>query len=286
MVSLGHKREMDKTIKWKSEKHMCVHEKDGLVYLTFPSFDKFSWLINGFSTRAGGVSEGYLASLNLSLNQNEPREVTLENYRRISRAIGFQIEDLVLTQQTHTANVIRVHAADRGAGITRPLPWHDVDGMVTDSPDTVLTLFTADCVPLFFVDPVHRAIGVAHSGWRGTAAHIGAVTVRRMTAEFGTRPSDMFAAIGPSICRDCYEVSADVAGHFPDAFAQPGRPRHFQLDLQGANRQILRDAGIPDSHIADAGLCTACNPELLFSHRASGGKRGLLAGFLAVKRPA
>lgn len=262
---------------------MRVHEKGGVVYLTFPSFDDFPWLIHGFSTRIGGVSRGYLASLNLSLNQDEPRDMTLENYRRISGALGFRMEDLVLTQQTHTANVIRVTASDRGAGITRPLPWHDVDGLVTDSPDTVLTLFTADCVPLFFVDPVHRAIGVAHSGWRGTAAHIGEVTAARMAAEFGSRPSDMFAAIGPSICPDCYEVSGEVAAHFPDEFVSPGRPGHFQLDLQEANRKILRDAGIPDAHIADAGLCTACNPELLFSHRASGGKRGLLAGFLAVR---
>ena len=201
------------------------------------------------------------------------------------------MEDIVTSDQTHTANVRLVTEEDRGNGITKPRPYTDVDGMITNVPGLVFATFYADCVPLYFIDPVHRAIGLSHSGWRGTVAKIGEVTVRRMQEEFGSDPSEIYGAVGPSICQDCYEVSEDVIEQFRAAFPQDkwdalfyGKPDgKYQLDLWEANHQIMLGAGLKEEHISMPNLCTCCNPEFLFSHRASHGRRGNLGAFLGIR---
>ncbi len=267
-----------------------------------------------FTTRLGGTSRGEYASLNLAFNRGDEQERVLENYRRVGEALGITPEDMVCTHQTHTANIRRVYREDGGKGILRPRDYTDVDGLVTDQPGLALACFFADCVPLYFVDPVRRAIGLAHSGWRGTAAGMGARMTERMAAEFGSRPEDLRAAIGPSICRDCYEVGDEVAQAFAEAMERiPGRERlleqirlggfyrsglsglpqvilpgrregKYQLDLWLANLLILAGAGIPLERIEVTDLCTCCNPEYLFSHRASGGRRGALGAFLMLRK--
>ena len=157
-------------------------------------------------------------------------------------------------------------------------------------PGVVLTTFYADCVPLYFVDPVRKAIGLSHSGWRGTVGRIGQITVEKMTQEYGTRPEDLTVAIGPSICRSCYEVSEDVIEQFRQNFSEGLWEKlydikengKYQLDLWEANRQILLEAGVSQERILTPGLCTCCNPSFLFSHRASKGQRGNLAAFLEL----
>lgn len=176
----------------------------------------------------------------------------------------------------------------QGKGILRERDYQDVDGMVTDVPGLVLVTFYADCVPLYFVDPVHRAIGLAHSGWRGTAGRMGERMVEAMGRQFGSRPEDIRAAIGPSICRDCYEVSEDVAAQFMEMLggdvAVPGeKAGKYQLDLWLANELILRQAGILPEHLEVTDICTCHNSGYLFSHRASGGWRGSLGAFLMLK---
>lgn len=136
--------------------------------------------MHAFSTRLGGVSEGIYSSMNLSFTRGDKEEAVKENYKRMADAAGFDMNDIVTSDQTHTANVRLVTEKDRGNGITRPRPYTDVDGMITNVPGLVLATFYADCVPLYFIDPVHRAIGLSPSGWRGTVAKIGAVTVRRI----------------------------------------------------------------------------------------------------------
>ena len=174
-------------------------------------------------------------------------------------------------------------------GITRPSVYDDdIDGLATDIPGIALVTFYADCVPLYFVDPVHRAIGLAHSGWRGTVAGMGACMVRYMQEHLNSRPEELVAAIGPSICVDCYEVSEEVAEQFREGFPedvlQPGKaPGKYQLDLWKANQSILLRAGISPEHMAVTNVCTCHNPEYLFSHRASHGQRGNLAAFLMLK---
>ncbi len=270
-------------------KRHCVRNEDGtdLEYLTFPLLDKTEAVRHLFSTRIGGVSEGEYASMNFSIARGDREEAVLENYKRIAGILGCDINDMVASHQTHTTNIRRVTGADRGKGISRERDYENVDGLMTDEPGIVLVTYYADCVPLYFVDPVHRAIGLAHSGWRGTAERMGECMVRAMQDAFGSRPEELYAAIGPSICRDCYEVSEDVALRFADmgeAVLLPGKaPGKYQLDLWLANERILEQAGIPGKQIAVTDLCTCHNSEFLFSHRASGGKRGNLGAFLMLK---
>ena len=279
-------------IKWhqENEPRMHVNTREGVTYLTSPEFDRLPGVVHAFSTRLGGVSEGIYSSMNLSFTRGDKDEAVRENYRRLADAVGFKMEDIVTSDQTHTANVRLVTEEDRGNGITKPRPYTDVDGMITNVPGLVLATFYADCVPLYFIDPVHRAIGLSHSGWRGTVAKIGEVTVRRMQEEFGSDPSEIYGAVGPSICQDCYEVSEDVADAFKEAF--PGHADEilldkkngkYQLDLWGANEIVLTEAGVLKEKIAVTNICTCCNPDLLFSHRASHGKRGNLGAFIYLR---
>ena len=229
--------------------------------------------------------------MNVSFTRGDREEAVRENYRRLGEAIGFDCESLVCSDQTHTTNIRVVTEADRGRGFVRPKDYRDVDGMITNVPGLTLATFYADCVPLYFVDPVKRAIGLSHSGWRGTVGKIGKKTVERMEETYGSDPVDIRAVIGPSICQDCYEVSGDVIDEFRQAFFEESWPDlyyakangKYQLNLWKANELIFREAGILSEHIAVTDLCTCCNPGLLFSHRASHGRRGNLGAFLMLK---
>ena len=192
---------------------------------------------HGFSTRLGGVSEGCFSSLNLGFHRGDREEAVQENFRRIAASMGVRCEDMVLSRQTHTTNVWVVTEEDRGMGMTCSMEYskrasenpgrsasggfqleangklEGVDGLVTNIPGICLVTFYADCVPLFFVDPVKKVIGLSHSGWRGTVGKIGRVTVELMQQQYGCEPCDILAAVGPSVCRDCYEVSGDAVSY-------------------------------------------------------------------------
>lgn len=279
-------------IRWNPAERpaMNIKENKGVTYLTYPALEELSGFVHAFSTCLGGVSEGIYSSMNLSFTRGDDENSVMENYRRLAEAVGFSVENIVTSDQTHTANVRVITEADRGNGITKPRPYTDVDGMITNVPGLVLATFYADCVPLYFIDPVRKAIGLSHSGWRGTAAHIGAVTVRRMQEEYGSLPEDIYGAIGPSICQECYEVSEDVILEFQKTFPEQSwrdlfyrkENGKYQLNLWEANRQIMLEVGLIEEHISLPGLCTCCNPEFLFSHRASRGKRGNLGAFLGI----
>lgn len=273
------------------EEKLNINRCKEVVYLTFPALTRIPGLIHGFSTRLGGVSEGACTSMNLSFSRGDQEEKVRENYRRIAGAIGFSVASIVCSDQTHTANVRVVSSRDCGYGITREKPYQDVDGLLTNEPGVTLTTFYADCVPLYLVDPVKRVIGLSHSGWKGTAAKIGKVTVEAMIREFGSNPQDIYGAIGPSICPDCYEVSRDVAEVFRRVYTKEqcqvmikdNGTGKYQLDLWQACVYNFLEAGILEKHISRPNLCTCCNPKVLFSHRASQGKRGNLAAFMMLK---
>lgn len=267
-----------------------INEKDGVVFLTFPKLAK-AGVRHGFSTRIGGVSEGCLASMNLSFTRGDDPEKVRENFRRIGRAIGFPSEDLVLSSQIHETRIRKVTKKDRGDGILRDtVPG--IDALITDEPGIPLYTSYADCVPLLFFDPEHRVIGMAHSGWRGTVQKIGKKFVRYMEEHYESRPEKVIAAIGPSICRSCYEVGEEVAEAFRNVFAGAEIPLimdkkangKYQLDLWKANERILLEAGIEKANLDITDLCTCCNSELLFSHRASCGHRGNLGCFMYLDR--
>ncbi len=259
-----------------------------LEYLTFPALERTGVAGHLFSTRTGGVSRGIYQSMNLSFTRGDDDEAVAENYRRIGRVLGCAPERMVASHQTHTTNIRPVTEEDCGKGIVRERDYEDVDGLITDRPGVCLVTYYADCVPLYFVDPVKRAVGLAHSGWRGTVKRMGECMVRKMQEVFGSEPSNLTAAIGPSICGECYEVSEDVASQFTAQFAgtevvSPGAaPGKYQLDLWLANKLILMQAGIPEEQISVTDICTCHNPDYLFSHRASHGQRGNLAAFLYI----
>ena len=259
--------------------------------LHFPLLDQTGIVEHCFTTRMGGVSEDIFSTMNLSFARGDKEEAVLENYRRLGEAMGVSPQDFVCTDQTHTTNVLRVGKKDCGNGVTKPRSYTDVDGLVTNEPGVVLSTFFADCVPLYFVDPVHRAIGMSHSGWRGTVGRMGARTLEKMQEEFGTQAKDVFAAVGPSICQECYEVSRDVAeefqkefkGHESEILIDKGKDK-FLLDLWKCNEIVMLEAGILKGHLAVTNICTCCNPTLLFSHRASKGRRGNLGAFIYKKK--
>lgn len=259
-----------------------------LEYLVFPKLEETGVVQHLFTTRTGGVSSGIYATMNLSFSRGDEPLNVMENYRRIGEVLGTDPEHMVASRQTHTTNIHLVTEKDCGNGIGRTSSYEDIDGLATDVPGIALVTYYADCVPLYFVDPVHRAIGLAHSGWRGTVAGMGACMVQFMQEHFHSRPEELVTAIGPSICADCYEIGEEVAeqfrGHFPEEVVEKGKaPGKYQLDLWQANRSILLNAGVLPEHIAVTDICTCHNPEYLFSHRASHGQRGNLAAFLMLK---
>lgn len=263
-------------------------EEKGLVYLTFPSFTQTGIVSHLFTTRMGGVSKGIFSSLNLSFTRGDEEEAVRENYRRVAAVLGCEAEDFVCSDQTHTTNIRKVTRTDCGKGVVYPKDYQDIDGLVTDEPGIVLSTFYADCVPLYFVDTKKKVIGLAHSGWRGTVGRIGSKMLQMMQEEYGCKSEDILAAIGPSICRDCYEVSQDVADIFKEEFGEDvltkGKvPGKYQLDLWMSNELVLQQAGLSGEQITVTDICTCCNPSLLFSHRASAGKRGNLGAFLMLK---
>ncbi len=260
-------------------------------YLEFPLLKESGLVAHAFSTRLGGVSTGEFATMDFSVSRGDPKELVRENYRRMAKAIGVDPDRIVLSYQTHTTNVRRVTEADAGKGVLRERDYRDVDGLITNVAGITLVTFYADCVPLYFLDPVHRAIGLSHSGWRGTVARMGRKTLEAMSREFQTDPADVLCCIGPSICQDCFEVGAEVIAEFKEAFDEKHWSALFyakengkyQLDLWKANEIVLLEAGVRPEHLEITDLCTRCNPDYLFSHRAHGSRRGNLAAFLCLK---
>lgn len=260
-------------------------------YITFKKLDEIDFINHGFSTRLGGVSTGIYSSMNLTFTRDDNPECVSENFRIIGNALNIRPEDMVYAMQTHTANVMEVNESHKGMGVTIDRNFSDIDGLVTNIPGVALLTSYADCVPLFFVDPVNKAIGLSHSGWRGTVNNIAGNTINKMAALYNSEPTDIIAFIGPSICCDCYEVSEDVAEEFAKAYGDKvfddilyvkdnGK---FKLDLWNANYHNFLNSGLKPENIGITDICTCCNKDLLFSHRATKGKRGGLCGFLQIK---
>ncbi len=246
---------------------------------------------NGFSTRIGGVSSGIYESMNLSFTVGDNADNVRSNFEIIGAAMGISTENMVYSKQTHTTNVMRITSEHKGMGIHRERSFDNIDGLITNEPGVCLVTSYADCVPLFIVDTKNKAIGLSHSGWRGTVGDIASETIRRMNEEFGSNPSDICAFIGPSICHNCYEVGDDVAGEFIskygidvfDSILYPKDNGKYKLNLHEANLRNFINAGVLEQNIAITDICTCCNPKLLFSHRASKGKRGGLCGFFMIR---
>ena len=264
-------------------------------YISFPAFELFDGLICGFSTRLGGVSRGCFASMNLGFARGDSEENVMENYRSLCKNLGIVPERLVFTDQVHNTVVRRASAADCGKGMIYQRDYSGVDGHITNEPNVPLLVFGADCVPIFLYDQAEHAIGAVHAGWKGTAGKIAAAAVRRMEESFGSRANNIVAVIGPSIGPECYEVGREVADVFCQAFyntekivqkkqeSADNESEKYMLDLWEANRHVLMEAGVLSENIFISGLCTMCRQDLFFSHRATNGKRGSMAGFIMLR---
>ncbi|MBQ7358622.1 MAG: peptidoglycan editing factor PgeF [Lachnospiraceae bacterium] len=260
-----------------------------IPYITFSVFDRFKGQMQAiFTTRLGGVSTGDCASLNLSFTRGDQPDAVLENFKLVGQELGIELTQFVCSMQTHTTNIRQITQKDAGKGVVKDLDYENIDGLITNEPGLCLSLFYADCVPVYFYDPVNRAIGVAHSGWKGTVGQISAKMLMHMKLAFGTNPKEVYVAIGPSICQGCYEVSEDVALEFQKVYrtdsilAKGKAEKKYQLNLWEAISQTLLLSGVLEDHIQRPDICTCCNPEIFFSHRASGGKRGNLGAFMML----
>ncbi len=259
-------------------------EKNGVPF--YAPFSKVSFCAAAITTREGGVSKGHLASLNLGTRCGDSEENVRENLRRVAEAVGFDPEKTVLTNQKHTKNVRRVYKEDAGVGILSPRFPEGVDAIITDEMDLPLLAYFADCVPVLFCDRETHAVGVCHSGWRGTVQKIAGAVVREMQKEFGTKPENLYAVIGPHIGKCCFEVDEPVHLAFLAAFPKEGgfsaqRGEKYHIDLTGAIVKTLEDAGV--SHIEAMENCTVCESETFFSHRKTGGRRGCFGAVIVRK---
>lgn len=261
--------------------------ENAVGYLTFKHFEKFDFLKHGFSTRLGGISENEFFSMNLGFNRGDKIENVSENYHLICKAIGMPFESLVASSQDHKTYIRVVTEKDKGVGIYRPKDMESVDALLTNIPGISLVTYYADCVPLFFLDPRLKVIGLAHAGWRGTVAKIGEKMINKMQELYACKASDVIVGIGPSIGPCCYEVDLPVAKQFQELselntekFITDSGNEKYKVNLWETNKQILLNAGVLESNIYVTDMCTNCMHDLLISHRKTGGKRGTMAAIM------
>ena len=253
-----------------------------LEYLHAPSITA----AHCFTTRFGGVSEGHLASMNIGPSRGDSPENLLKNYEILGNAIGFDPKNAVLTKQTHTDIIRVVTKEDAGTGLYKPA-FPPCDGLVTNTPGLALVVFTADCTPILFFDPVTGAVGAAHAGWRGTAADIAGKTVRAMVSVFGCDAANIRAAIGPNIGQCCFQTDMDVPQGMIDAFGEDANPyirsenEKYYVNLKEINALALRRAGV--GHIEISTACTMCEHTRFWSHRFTRGQRGSQGAIIVCK---
>jgi polyphenol oxidase len=266
-----------------------IHNKNSLIYLTIPAFDSTGMVKHCFTTRQGGVSQGIYNNLNTSLVKNDVRGNVLENLERVCSAIGVDCNKLVFSHQVHGDTIRVVTEADLGKGITIDSDIEEVDALITNVPGVPMITFYADCVPVFILDPVKKAVGLAHSGWKGTTLKIAVKTIQKMSELYGTNPKDCLIGIGPSIEMKCFEIKEDAAALFKQSFnnweefMKKKDEEHYSADLWLAIKLMLRSIGVQEKNITTSGLCTCCNEELFFSHRRDKGATGSLSSIIEIR---
>ena len=273
-----------------------LNRNNGVEYLTYSRLENIPFIKHAFSTKEGGVSEGIFSTMNLSFTRGDDIDKVKENYRRFFDAVGFALNNMVMSDQIHETDIMKIDEKkineinEESKGIEDRV-CKNIDGLITNLPNVPLVTFYADCVPLYFVDTVNKAIGLSHSGWRGTVKGMGIKTVEAMVREYGSNPENIVAVVGPSICQDCYEVSKEVVDEFHKEYydkfdvssiyyeKENGK---MQLNLCEANRQILLLAGLKSENIVISNVCTSCHSDLLFSHRKTNEKRGNLIAVMEI----
>lgn len=257
--------------------------------LEYYQFNKLKDLRHCFSTRLGGVSERCYSSLNLGFRNDEITNV-IENYRIMCNAIGCDYRTTVWTRQVHEDKILDVTNEDCGKGLLKPRQIEGYDGIITNCPDVTLVGFSADCVLIYFYDPLKKVIAISHSGWRGTVKSIGSKTVEKMVADYGCNRENIIACISPAIGKCHFQIDMPVVEAFrneydwADMFIEPDKENEgkFYMDLHGINEEILVRCGVKRDNIENSRICTMCDPERFYSHRLMGNERGSMAGFLSL----
>lgn len=269
---------------------MKINQAGSLEYVTFDNLEKTGIVKHCFSTRKGGVSEGYYATMNMGFQRGDKRENVQKNYEILCKEIDVDYRNLVLGAQKHTTNIRVVTEQDKGKGIVKQSDIDFTDGMITNKKQIALTVFGADCVPIFFVDTVKKAIGVCHAGWRGTVNGIVLEVLKKLKQNYDCQPKDIVVAIGPSIGQCCFQVDDPVVKefrqklNFANDVIQPDKEDgRYKIDLWKTNAMLLKSAGVLQQNIEIAYLCTKCNHELFYSHRVTQEKRGIMVGILELK---
>lgn len=263
--------------------------QNGVTFLAVEGIEAAGRVAHGFSTRLGGVSQGMWDSLNLGVSRGDDPDHVRENYRRFLTAIGADGQVIAMSHQVHGGEVHTVTTAD-----LRTDPYdkveYEADGLMTDLPGVTLLVYSADCIPVLFYDPVRRVAAAVHAGWRGTAAGIVDNAVARMKDVYHSRPEDILAAIGPGVCSSCFETHEDVPNAMTAALStcvlhhikikENGK---FSVDLREINRMRLEQVGLNPDHIAVSTQCTACHLDRFWSHRRMGNERGSMAAAIQLK---
>lgn len=263
-----------------------THRDQELIWLTSELLSQ-PGVVHGFSTRRGGVSAPPWDSLNLGPTRGDGIECLQENYRRFCGAIGADHRRVVLSRQVHEENIRLVTEEDAGKGLWRDRDYTSVDAFISNTPGVALTVFSADCGIILLYDPVQRAIGAVHAGWRGVAAGLVRKTALEMVRRFGTDPAQLRCAIGPAIGQCCFETDDDVPAALRAALGDTvddymeRRGGKWHIDLKGINAYWLRSIGVQHIDICDH--CTACRTDLYWSHRKMGEERGVQAAMIALQ---
>ncbi len=259
---------------------------DGVSFLTYDRLSRIPFIRHAFSTKLGSGSRT-VHPMDMSFDHDD-REAVTENYRLFCHAAGFDYASLTASSQDHHTFVRVCTSAEKGIGIYREKDILSVDGLVTIEPGLTLCTYYADCTPLFFVDPVTHAIGLAHAGWRGTVGRIAAKVIDTMRESFGTEPADLICAVGPNISVCCYEIDAPCAKEFKalgldsDRFLFPKGGGKYMADMLECNRQILLSGGVKPDNIVLSDICTMHHSDLLWSHRATKGDRGTMCAMMRI----
>jgi len=266
------------------------HAKKNIWYGRFSSFPQ-NLVTHAISTRFGGVSQAPFTSMNLALHDGDDERNVIENRKIFCDSLGIESNCLCTCEQVHGERILCVDETFSGRG---SMAYADAiagtDALITNVMNLPLMLFFADCTPLLFFDPVHKAVGIAHGGWRGTIAKIAQKTVLLMQERFGTKPEDCLVAIGPAIGPCCYEVGNEVAEKFQKVFPQHkdkillSVKGNIHLNLWLTNQLQLEDIGVKRDHIDSADVCTACNSKLFYSYRIEKGKTGRIAALISLKK--
>ncbi len=258
-----------------------LHDKQ-IKYYTCEALDDLG-VKHMFTTRIGGVSRAPFDSLNFAEGSGDMRDTAenvVANYQLAAAELGFNASDVCRAYQAHTANVMICDEDSRGMGITFPRPENGIDALVTNKKGVVLSVRTADCVPVLLCDPVSGVAAAVHSGWRGTCQEISHAAIEAMQS-LGASADRIVAAIGPHAGVCCYEVGDELCRHF-DADCFEKRDGRLYLDLTKANKKVLLSSGIKERNISDSGLCTVCDERHFFSHRRDGVNRGVMAAFIVL----